>query len=72
MNNLFKRMAKGLLAAGRVILRFSVESLRLLTSGAQESRTDNDLGNAVRGGDLNFQTGKFDDGTDPGGWYGRD
>ena len=72
MNNLFKRMAKGLLAAGHVILRFSVESLRLLAGGAQESRTDNDLGNAVRGGDLNFQTGKFDDGTDPAGIYKLD
>lgn len=72
MNNLFERLGKGLRAAGQVMLRFSVESLGLLAGGAQEPRSDSELGNAVRGGDLNFRTGKFDDGTDPAGWYGRD
>ncbi len=39
-----------------------------------DSQTQNDdtLGSSIRGGDLNFRTGKFDDGTDPAGWYGHD
>lgn len=36
------------------------------------TRQDDTLGSSIRGGDLNFRTGKFDDGTDPAGWYGRD
>ncbi|MBL3601175.1 MAG: hypothetical protein JMN25_15145 [gamma proteobacterium endosymbiont of Lamellibrachia anaximandri] len=37
-----------------------------------QTQDDDTLGSSIRGGDLNFRTGKFDDGTDPAGWYGRD
>jgi len=30
------------------------------------------LNSAIRGGELNHRTGRFDDGSDPAGWYERD
>ena len=72
MKNFLKRLVGVLLAAVRLVLEFSVEAVRLLASSARTTPADDDLGSSIRGGDLNFRTGKFDDGTDPSGWYGRD
>jgi hypothetical protein len=36
------------------------------------SPADDDLSSSIRGGMLNYRTGKLDDGTDPGGLYDRD
>ena len=72
MNNFLKRLVGVLLAAVRLVLEFSVEAVRLLASSARTTPVDDDLSSSIRGGDLNFRTGKFDDGTDPAGWYGRD
>ena len=72
MNNFLKRLVGVLLAAVRLVLEFSVEAVRLLASSARTTPADDDLSSSIRGGDLNFRTGKFDDGTDPSGWYGRD
>ena len=44
----------------------------LIASGDSTTQEDDALDSSVRGGELNFRTGKFDDGTDPAGWYGRD
>ena len=44
----------------------------LLAESAETKPADDELNSSIRGGDLNFRTGKFDDGTDPAGWYGRD
>ena len=44
----------------------------LIATADSATQKDGTLGSSVRGGDLNFRTGKFDDGTDPAGWYGRD
>ena len=43
-----------------------------ITASDSPTQEDDVLGSSIRGGDLNFRTGKFDDGTDPAGWYGRD
>ena len=72
MYNFIKRLTRVLLAATRFLLDFLRMASGLLASGAQTTRDDDELGSSMRGGDLNFRTGKFDDGTDPAGWYGRD
>lgn len=51
----------GLQALGRVV--------GLLTESAQTSPANDPLNSAIRGGLLNYRTGKFDDGNDPGGIY---
>ena len=72
MRNFMRRMTRILLASFRITLRFLTRSLGILAEGAQSSREDDVLNSSIRGGELNFRTGKFDDGTDPAGWYGRD
>ncbi len=72
MNKLFKRLTGVLLAATRLLLGFLAGALELLASSAQTTRDDDELNSSIRGGDLNFRTGKFDNGTDPAGWYGHD
>ena len=44
----------------------------LIAASESPAQDDDAIGDAIRGGDLNFRTGKFDDGTDPAGWYGND
>jgi len=46
--------------------------MSILASGSATTHANDTFNGSVRGGDLNFRTGKFDDGTDPAGWYGRD
>lgn len=72
MNNLFKQLVRVLLAVVRFVLAFLAEAVRLLAGSARTTPADDELSSTIRGGDLNFRTGKFDDGTDPAGWYGRD
>lgn len=47
-------------------------SIRLLAGSAQPTPADDELNSSIRGGVLNYRTGKLDDGTDPIGWYERD
>ena len=72
MNNFLKRLVGVLLAAVRLVLEFSVEAVRLLASSARTTPADDELSNSFRGGVMNHRTGKFDDGSDPAGWYERD
>jgi len=72
MNNFLKRLVGILLAAVRLVLEFSVEAVRLLASSARTTPGDDELNNSFRGGVMNHRTGKFDDGSDPAGWYERD
>lgn len=44
----------------------------LIAASDSPTQDDNTMGDVFRGGDLNFRTGKFDDGTDPAGWYEND
>jgi len=61
----------GGVAVGLVFALLS--TFRDLFAAADSATLDDDtLGSSIRGGDLNFRTGKFDDGTDPAGWYGHD
>ncbi len=56
----------------RLLLRFLAGAVGLLATSVQTKPADDELNSSIRGGDLNFRTGKFDDGTDPAGWYGHD
>jgi hypothetical protein len=51
---------------------FVRRALGLLAAGSQASPTNDELSSSIRGGVLNYRTGKLDDGTDPYGWYERD
>lgn len=72
MNNFFKHLVKALLAAIRFVMVFLSEAVRLLASSTQTKPADDELNNSFRGGVMNHRTGKFDDGSDPAGWYERD
>ena len=47
-------------------------ALRFLAVAAETAPADDELSSSVRGGLLNYRTGKFDDGTDPAGIYKPD
>lgn len=72
MNNFFKHLAGVLLTVARLALRFLVGAVRLLADGARTTPAHDNLSNSIRGGIMNHRTGKFDDGSDPAGWYERD
>jgi len=72
MNNFFKHLVKAILAAIRFVMEFLSEAVRLLASSARTTPADDELNNSFRGGIMNHRTGKFDDGSDPAGWYERD
>jgi hypothetical protein len=72
MNNFFKHLVKTLLAAIRFVMVFLSEAVGLLASSARTTPANDELNNSFRGGVMNHRTGKFDDGSDPAGWYERD
>jgi hypothetical protein len=72
VNNFFKHLVKALLAAIRFVLGFFVDAVRLLASSTKTTPADDELNSSFRGGVMNHRSGKFDDGSDPAGWYERD
>ncbi len=56
----------------RVSLRLVMRAVGLLAAGAQTTPANDEVNSSIRGGVLNYRTGKLDDGTDPYGWYERD
>ncbi len=50
---------------------FVASVVTLLAASAKTSDATEATANAARGGIFNHRTGKFDDGTDPAGWYER-
>ncbi len=70
------RIGQLLLKVGGVALGFVVALIAtfrdLIAASDSPTQDDDTMGDVIRGGDLNFRTGKFDDGTDPAGWYGND
>jgi len=53
-------------------LSLLLSGVRLLASSAVTTPAQDEQNCSVRGGVLNYRTGKLDDGTDPVGWYERD
>jgi len=47
-------------------------AVRFLAGSVETAPADDELSSSVRGGLLNYRTGKFDDGTDPAGIYKLD
>ena len=56
----------------RTALGLVHSSALLLVPGDRSKSAADELSSSVRGGILNYRTGKLDDGTDPYGWYERD
>jgi hypothetical protein len=56
----------------RAAIRFTGSALQFLAASATTAPADDDLSSSIRGGILNYRTGKLDDGTDPAGIYDRD
>ena len=63
------KLAVAIAAAGVSAL---LAAVRFLAVAAKTTPANDDLSSSVRGGLLNYRTGKFDDGTDPAGIYKPD
>ena len=55
-----------------ISLRLIGNAVGFLAASAQSSPADDVLSSSIRGGALNYRTGRFDDGTDPAGIYKLD
>ena len=74
-----KQLIKFLNATGRAILdiikaiaKLFAGIIGLFAESAKNTEFDEVSDNSVSGGSFNYRTGKFDDGTDPVGWYEGD
>ena len=45
---------------------------RILATSDSSDSENGELDSAIRGGVFNYRTNRFDDGTDPAGWYSLD
>jgi hypothetical protein len=72
MESTYKTLVAGLRLAIHVLFRFVAGAVGLLADSARTTPADDELGNSFGGGVMNHRTGKFDDGSDPAGWYERD
>ena len=68
----FKNLSFLLYSATRLVFAFIKRLIGLLAVSARTKPADDELNNSFRGGVMNHRTGKFDDGSDPAGWYERD
>ena len=68
----FVRILRAVWTLGVAATRFLAGLVGILVEGAKVPDTNDATNHAVRGGVLNYRTGKLDDGTDPYGWYDRD
>ncbi|MES9889901.1 MAG: hypothetical protein ABW161_03950 [Candidatus Thiodiazotropha sp.] len=68
----FMRILRASWALLVAMVRFLARLAGLLAEGTKVPDTNDATNHAVRGGVLNYRTGKLDDGTDPYGWYERD
>lgn len=72
MNVSLNRLGGMLATVVQLALKFIVGAVGLLASSARTTPANDELNNSFRGGVMNHRTGKFDDGSDPAGWYERD
>ncbi len=72
----FAAILKGILTGAKAIIRatslFIVGFIGLLAEGVITSEDDTNSEEGDLTGDYNFRTHKFDNGTDPYGWYEED
>ena len=55
-----------------LLVKISASAVGVLASAANTSQESDQHFENLRGGVLNYRTGKLDDGTDPFGWYEDD
>lgn len=71
-----KRIVRQTLDIATSTIRLGFDVLRsgaaLLAGAPDPTPREDALNSAMRGGNLNHRTGRFDDGTDAAGWYERD
>jgi len=60
------------LATVGAIIAELMAAVRFLAANAQPHAADDELNSAIRGGEFNFRTHRFDDGLDPAGMYDID
>ncbi len=72
MNVSLNRLGGMLATVVQLALKFIAGAIGLLASSARTTPANDELNNSFRGGVMNHRTGKFDDGSDPAGWYERD
>ncbi len=70
--NHFRRIFRAGLTLATALTRFVASLVGLLAESTKVPDTNDATNHAVRGGVLNYRTGKLDDGTDPYGWYEKD
>ncbi len=68
----FKIIGQVSIVIARSLGTFVASLVALLAASTKISDATEATANAMRGGILNHRTGKFDDGTDPAGWYEKD
>ena len=68
------RLQKTLLSAFAMLAVVGqlLRSMLSILAESAETSSDDATSSAVRGGVLNYRSGKLDDGTDATGWYERD
>lgn len=68
------RLQKILLAVSAIftVVGQLLRDLLSMLAESAETKSDDAVSSAVRGGALNYRTGKLDDGTDATGWYEED
>ncbi len=59
-------------SATRIAVRILAGMTSFLLANARTTPASDVLNSSIRGGVLNYRTGKLDNGTDPYGWYGPD
>lgn len=71
-----KRVIRHAIGIASTVTRSGFDLLRgavlLLAAAPDPTPKEGALNSAIRGGELNDRTGRFDDGTDPAGWYEHD
>lgn len=71
-NQVFRTALRTLYRMVGVGLRLIGSIAGFLGASAETAPAKDELNSSIRGGVLNYRTGKLDDGTDPYGWYERD
>ena len=72
VKHFLRRVARTFYLSVRLGLRLIGSTVGHLAAAALTTPADDDRNSTLRGGVLNYRTGKLDDGTDPYGWYERD
>ena len=72
MNQAIRHTINIVSAAPRAGFHLLRGTVALLAAAPDPTTEEDALNSAIRGYDLNQRTGRFDDGTDPAGWYERD